>query len=109
MVALCAIALGMLMAGGCSEETRYSVLSFFFEGVPKPGEQTKWELVQNKPRRPPPFRATPMPTPKVVAVKEEFPYGWLPKLIKTMPQDTGGYADMVAAMKQGLIKPRPGL
>lgn len=96
------------MAGGCSEQTRYSVLSFFFEGVPKPGEQAGWELAKNAPRRPPPATASPKPTPRAV-VKEEFPFGWLPELIKTIPQDNGGYADMMAAFNKGLIKPRPGL
>ena len=110
IVALCAIMWGMLMTGGCSEQTRYNVLSFFFEGAPKPGEERGWELAgAGHPRRVPLFVATPKPTPKPVEVKEEFPFGWLPALIKTIPQDNGGYADMVAAFNKGLIKPRPGL
>ncbi len=36
--------------GGCGEENRYRVLSFFFDGVPKPGEveQLKQELAQKE-------------------------------------------------------------
>ncbi len=36
---LAAVFLALLAIWGCSPETRYSVLSFFFDGVPQPGEE----------------------------------------------------------------------
>jgi c(7)-type cytochrome triheme protein len=108
VVALCAIGWGALVIGGCSEESRYPVLSFFFEGVPKPGQQRQWLQVTHLARRPPPAKATPTPAPVAVA-KEKYPFGWLPALLKTMPHDTAGYPDMVAAFKEKKIDPLPGV
>ncbi len=107
-VALCAILWGMLVIAGCSEESRYQMLSFFFEGVPKPGKTYQWEQVVHYPRRPPPPKETPTPAPTAV-VKEKYPYGWLPALLKTLPHDAAGYPDMVAAFKEKKIDPLPGI
>lgn len=96
------------MIGGCSEQTRYRVLSVFFEGVPKPGEKTEWVLAQGRVRRAPPVVATPTPVLELVMPKREFPPGWLPALLKTMPHDAAGYPDMVAAFKEKQINPLPG-
>ena len=108
VVALCAIGWGALVISGCSQESRYQVLSFFFEGVPKPGEKRQWQQVVHEPRRPPPPKPLPAPTP-VVIVKEKYPFGWLPALLKTMPHDAAGYPDMVAAFKENKINPLPGV
>ena len=108
IVALCAIGWGALVIGGCSEESRYQVLTFFFEGVPKTGEKRQWQQVVHEPRRPPPPKPLAAPTP-VVIVKEKYPFGWLPALLKTMPHDAAGYPDMVAAFKENKINPLPGV
>ena len=107
-VALCAIVWGALVIGGCSEESRYQVLSFFFEGVPKPGEQAESRPVVHFARRA--ARAKPTPTPvEVAAEKPKYPFGWLPALLKTMPHDAAGYPDMVAAFNEKKIDPLPGV
>ena len=98
---------GALVIGGCSEESRYQVLSFLFEGVPKPGEKPQWQQVTHLARRPPPAKATATPAPVVIA-KEKYPFGWLPALLKTVPHDAAGYPDMVAAFKEKKIDPLPG-
>jgi c(7)-type cytochrome triheme protein len=107
-VALCAIVWGALVIGGCSEQSRYPVLSFFFEGVPKPGEKIEWEQVVHQSRRHP--MPTAAPTPVQVAIpKPKYPPGWLPALLKTLPHDAAGYPDMVAAFKENKIDPLPGV
>ncbi len=108
-IALCAIVWGTLVIGGCSEETRYQVLSFFFEGVPKPGQNTEWQKVVHYPRRQPPPISTPTPVRAVVVEKPKYPAGWLPALLKTVPHDAAGYPDMVAAFKEKKINPLPGI
>src|SRR5208282_1586510 len=84
-VALCAIVWGALVIGGCSEESRYQVLSFFFEGVPKPGQQYQWQQVAHEPRRPPGPKATPTPVAVAAIPKPKYPPGWLLALLKTVP------------------------
>ncbi len=109
VVALCAIMWGALVIGGCSEESRYQVLSFFFEGVPKPGEKAQpWQQVTHLPRRAAPAKPIPTPAPVVIA-KEKYPFGWLPALLKTMPHDAAGYPDMVLAFQEKKIDPLPGI
>ena len=108
-MALWMVAWSGLLLGGCSEETRYSVLSFLFEGVPPPGQTMKWEPVVRNARRPPPLRSTPAPTPQVIVVKEERPPDWLDKLLKTLPQDAAGVPDMMQALNQKLIQPQAGI
>ena len=109
VVALCAIVWGALVIGGCSEESRYQVLSFFFEGVPKPGEKAQWQQVVHEPRRPPGPKATPTPVAVAAIPKPKYPPGWLPALLKTVPHDAAGYPDMVAAFKEKKIDPMPGV
>lgn len=109
VVAFCAIVWGALVIGGCSEESRYQVLSFLFEGVPKPGQKPEWKQVAHLPRRPPPPKSTPTPVEVVAIPKEKYPAGWLPALLKTVPHDTAGYPDMVAAFKENKINPLPGV
>lgn len=109
VVALCAIVWGTLVIGGCSEESRYQVLSFFFEGVPKPGEKTRWQQVTRLPRRPPPPKETPTPVVEAAVPKEKYPSGWLPALLKTLPHDAAGYPDMMAAFNEQKIDPLPGV
>jgi c(7)-type cytochrome triheme protein len=97
--------------GGCSQETRYSVLSFFFEGVPKPGEKSELKPVVRQARRPPPPvpTVTPTPTVEVFVVKEEHGRDWLAQLLPKLPKDKSGKPDMVRALNEKLIKPRPGI
>jgi len=109
VVALWMVAWGGWLLGGCSEETRYSVLSFLFEGVPSPGQTMQWEPVVRNARRPPPPRSTPAPTPQVIVIKEERPPDWLDKLLKTLPQDDAGIPDMTAALNKKLIQPQAGI
>ena len=97
------------MIGGCSEESRYQVLSFFFEGVPKPGQKLQWQQVVHEPRRPPGPKSTPTPVAVAAAPMPKYPPGWLPALLKTMPHDAAGYPDMVAAFKEKKIDPLPGV
>lgn len=107
-LALCALTWGMLVTGGCSEESRYRVLSVFFDGVPKPGEPSnQWEVVANRPRRTPRPKATAAPDLVMKLVPEKYPMGWLPALLKTVPHDSAGYPDMVAAFKDQKINPLP--
>lgn len=108
VVALCALLWGTLVIGGCSEESRYQVLSFFFEGVPKPGERTQWQQVVHAPRRPPPPKSTPTPVEVVAIPKPKYPPGWLPALLKTLPHDGAGYPDMMAAFEEKKIDPLTG-
>ena len=97
--------------GGCSEETRYNVLSFFFVGVPKPGEKTEWKPVVHQARREPPPVPTATPTPGVVVIVQKEAHGrdWLTQLLPTLPKDKSGKPDMAAALNQKLIAPRPGI
>jgi c(7)-type cytochrome triheme protein len=97
---------------GCSQESRYRVLSIFFEGVPKPEEKTtRWQPVVRQARRQPPSVATPTPTPtKVVAVaREEHGRDWLAALMPKLPKDKSGKPDMERALNEKLIAPRPGI
>jgi len=96
---------------GCSQESRYSVLSFFFEGVPKPGEKSDWQPVVRTARRPPPPEPTPAPTPLAVVIVEKQFHGrdWLTQLLAKLPKDKSGKPDMVAALNQKLIAPKPGI
>ncbi len=96
---------------GCSQDTRYRVLSFFFEGVPKPGEKSEWKPVVGRARRPPPPTPTAVPTPtvEVAVVKEEHGRAWLAALLPKLPKDKSGKPDMVRALNEKLITPRPGI
>jgi c(7)-type cytochrome triheme protein len=96
---------------GCSQESRYRVLSFFFEGVPKPGEKSEWKPVVGHARRPPPPVPTPTPSPTVTVLiaKEEHGRDWLAALMPNLPKDKSGKPDMVRALNEKLIAPRPGI
>lgn len=110
VVVLFLIVCGAALLGGCSQEARYRVLSFFFEDVPKPGQKLfQWQPVVNQPRRPPPFRPTPTPTPEVVKAKPKLPRNWPEKLARKLPRDNAGYPDMVRALDQKLIKAKSGI
>jgi len=96
---------------GCGEENRYRVLSFFFEGVPKPGAKYEWKPVAGRPMRPPPPvpTVTPTPTFEVAVVKEEHGRAWLAALTPKLPKDKSGKPDMVRALNEKLISPKPGI
>ncbi len=106
VVGVSMVAWGVLLLGGCSEETRYKVLSFLFEGVPPPGQAMKWEPAQGRARRPPPVRSTPVPTPQIAMLKQERPPDWLDQLLKTLPEDDAGAPDMTQALAKKLINPQ---
>lgn len=108
ILALCVTIWGGLLIGGCSEQTRYNVLSIFFEDVPKPGEGLKWKQVVHAPRRAAPYEPPPKPIVQVSIEKEKYPFNWLPDLLKTLPHDTAGYPDMVLAFNDKKIDPLPG-
>ena len=96
--------------GGCSEESRYRLLSIFFEDVPKLGEKHQWEPVVRRVRREPPAR-TPVPQ-VIVELPAEKPYHgreWLAELLPKLPKDKSGQPDMVKALNEKLIQPRPGI
>jgi predicted CXXCH cytochrome family protein len=63
-LALILVLIGSLSYLGCGTEERYKVLSFFFDGVPKPGEE-------NKP--PPPKGPWGLPVEPGSAAAKEFP------------------------------------
>jgi len=99
------------VVAGCSEENRYNALSFFFEGVPKPGESYEWKPVVGHAMRPPPPvpLATPTPGAEVVVVEEKHGRDWLAELLPTLPKDKSGKPDMSEGLSEKLIAPRPGL
>ncbi len=99
------------LISGCSEESRYQVLSFFFEGVPKPGEKWERKPVVRQARRPPPPVSTPTPKPVEVVIvqKEEHGRDWLAALIPKLPKDKSGKPDMVRALNEKSIAPRAGI
>ncbi len=98
-------------AVGCSQESRYRVLSFLFVGVPKPGEKSEWTPVVRQPLRPPPPvpTATPSPEAEVVVVKQEHGRAWLAALIPKLPKDKSGKPDWERALNEKLINPKPGI
>ena len=98
-------------ASGCSEESRYRMLSVIFEGVPKPGKKTEWKPVVRHARRKPPPVPTPTPKPfeLVVVEKREQGGAWLAELTPKLPKDKSGQPDLVRALNEKLIAPRPGI
>lgn len=113
------LALGMpLSMAGCSAQTRYRVLSKVFDGVPPPGTPPK---VRRKRRI---VRAKPLPSPaqteaelaeqleQALAQPDTPPeprYDTYAELDQSLPKDVMGNIDWVAAVRMGLIRPRPGL
>jgi len=97
--------------GGCSEESRYNFLSFFLEGVPKPGESYEWKPVVRQARRPPPPVPTATPTPEAEAglPKQRHGRDWLADLMPEVPTDKSGKPDWVRALNEDLIQPKPGI
>lgn len=108
LLALCVLSWVMIAVGGCTEQTRYRVLSVFFDGVPRPGEKAPSEVVERRPRRLPVAVATPEPVVKFSRNENLLPPGWLPKLLATLPHDAAGYPDMAAALDGEMIAARPG-
>jgi len=96
---------------GCSQEKRYQVLSFLFEGVEKPGETSQLKLVVRHPRRPPPpvVSATPTPSIQVAVVRQEQGQEWFAQLLPRLPKDKSGKPDWVRALDENLISPKPGI
>jgi c(7)-type cytochrome triheme protein len=96
----------------CSPESRYRVLTFFFEDVPPPGEEVAAAPVVRQPRHPAP--STPTPTP--VAVGEEGTDGnglatfrtW-DDLDRFLPKDSVGNPDWSRALDERIVAPRPGI
>lgn len=128
-----AILLSVSSLAACASETRYKVLSFFFDGVPRPGEEAKPRGVRaQRPlaERPTRTRAE-APTEKVErpAAEEEADVrlaklpGPAPQpskaprppienlrtweeVLRALPKDIVGGADWVQAIKEGVIAPQ---
>lgn len=118
---------------GCAPETRYEVLSFFFDGVPKPGAEKPRDREGRRPSAERPTAKEPgapgmkFEGPveqkesgvKVAKVESPVPQSseaprppierlrtW-EEVLKALPKDVVGGADWVKAIKEGVIAPRP--
>ena len=102
----------MILTYGCTPANRFRVLSAVFEGVPKPGQENKPELVVRHPRRPPGYK--PKPKPVLARIdphlteKTLFLRDWN-GLLKQLPKDATGAVNWVKALEDKNISPRPGL
>lgn len=105
---------GVVTLNGCSQETRYRVLSMLFEAVPKPGEDNGGKPVVRRPRRPRESKPSP---PSVVVAPTHLPPGpekpgalreWTDVLLQ-FPKDASGGVDWVRALEQKIIEPRAGV
>lgn len=101
--------------GGCAPETKYKILSTFFDGVPRPGEEAKKKesprrragALATAPEKPVAEVAQSQPIPQEVLSGEKVA-SWQ-EAGKLLPRDAWGSIDWVKAIKEGKIKPRPGL
>ena len=108
----------VLLAGAaaltsCSQESRYRVLTTFFEGMPKPGEDASPKPVVRRPRREPP---KPEPKPEVVEAALPAPEPEKPAALRewrdalrVLSKDAAGGVDWVRALEEKAIEPRAGL
>jgi c(7)-type cytochrome triheme protein len=101
------VALGVMLASGCSTETRYRYMSKIFEDEPKPGERVKPPQPVVHAARRQPYKK-PAPPPVV---------GWSPppekpnwrQILGELPKTEAGGVDWVNALEEKLIQPKPGL
>jgi c(7)-type cytochrome triheme protein len=116
---LLALALAGFGSTGCAAETRYAVLSAFLDGVPPPGEE---RAPRRRRRRPVVEAQEPgallaesaalamIPEESLALPVEVAPtYATFAELEAAFPRDVMGNLDWVAAAKEGLIQPRPGI
>lgn len=94
---------------GCAAETRYRVLSAVFDGVPAPGEERPPRRRRGRP--PAPIRTVALPPePLPAPIHEPGPsYETFAELQAAFPKDAMGNVDWVAAAREGLVEPRPGI
>jgi c(7)-type cytochrome triheme protein len=98
---------------GCSPESRYRILTLFFEDVPAPGEEARAMPVVRSPRHPAP--PTPTPTPTPAAVAEGSSGNGLAALStwddveRLLPKDPVGSPDWSRALEEKVIAPSPGI
>ena len=103
--AVCALLVPALLLAACASS--HEVLSFFFDGVPAPGE-AKPSVALKKPPRRPAYKA-PEPLVKRVQVPDLPPQvDWRPRY-EALPKNMAGEADWVLALNEKNITPKPGL
>lgn len=98
---------------GCAPESRYRLLSKLFDGVPPPGTPPKPRRARRVARVEPPA-----PPPEPVVLEEALQevqepqqprYETYADVLAALPKDLMGNVDWVAAARQELIQPRPGI
>ena len=108
---------GLTWLGGCAAETRYRVLSTFFDGVPPPGtppvERRGRRATREKPKAPGPedvsledLELAELAASQPAPVAEYETYA---DVLVAFPKDSMGNVDWVAAVEKALIRPLPGL
>ena len=96
---------GVLFVASCT--TANPVATFFFDGVPAPGEERVAQDVVKKPRRLPYQR--PPPPVRFIEVPELPPaIDWKGKFAE-LPRNDGGDVAWTRALDEKLITPRPGI
>ncbi|MFQ5588449.1 MAG: c(7)-type cytochrome triheme domain-containing protein [Nitrospiria bacterium] len=107
------------LTASCAPETKRRLLTFFFDGVPAPGQDTA-EQEQKQPRPTvvkKPASAVPETGVKLDQQHPEFIEENLPAehttrwedIAPMLPKDVQGEIDWLKAMDMGIIKPRSGL
>ncbi len=114
VLAFCLLAFS---AGGCAPKTeaQYRFLTFFFDGVPKPGEAPK-PKARRRVRRPPPapevrlamVEVKPLPRPERPKLAAEKLHDW-DKVAELFPKSPEENADWMAALEKEMIAPRKSL
>ncbi len=105
------------MVGGCTPQARYRVLSFLFDGVPKPGEERIFDY-EKKPVSTPPLPAV-IPAVESGVQADKTPVVKAPKTLlpsersvvweeveALLPKHPQNQVDWMKALNQGSIKPR---
>ncbi len=107
---------GLVLAailGGCSAETRYKILSVFFDDVPPPGGKPM-ETAAPPPEKAPPAHPqpetvkAPPPPPAETRPASESLKSW-EEVVKALPASPTGGVDWVKALASGVIAPRPSI
>lgn len=97
--------LSSLLLGACS--TTNPVLTFFFDGVPAPGEEQAPTPVVRQPRRAP--YVPPESKIHIIEIPERPPpVDWRARY-EALPKNDEDGVDWMRALNEGIITPRPGL